>query len=353
MNQLAKKEICEIPEAFYRAGQGPLPGALIRALRAGRFHYGVWLARGSSKNAAMWMSKILWKRSGFGLFHLPFSEAAFRGFPGSLKGALCVAISQSGSTREVLHGIRDCRRLGAQTYGLSNVPSSPLSKACDYATVIGAGEEEGFATKSFAATLVQSWKFAEAVCSGNFEAVRKAGLERLAGTILATNPFARLCEFLERARTVVVLGRGLLSPIACEMATKLKECCVLPSWAMSSEEFLHGAAGLARKKNNAFLFLLDRDENFRDEIRTLRYLAARRADFLVLAPRLPDPGFGKKRICCLPESLRGPVAGLGIITAFYRALLDLSASAGINLDNESFIRSVSPASYRREIPSLA
>lgn len=354
MNLLAKKEIFEIPGAIARAQEGAVPRRMVQTHKKRPFAYGVWLARGSSKNAAMWMSKILWKRAGFGLFHLPFSEAAFRGFRGDLKRALCVAISQSGSTREVLNGVKDCHRLGGKTFGLANVPDSPLGRLCDYAALIGAGEEEGFATKSFVATLIQAWKLAEAMDGTRSGDLHEARLPKMTQAILDDNPLAGLTRHLKNAKTVIVLGRGLLSPIACEVATKLKECCVKPSWAMSGEEFLHGAAGLARAKDTAVIFLIDKDENLASELKTARYLAARRANYVLIGPHGIDLKYwSKKRILTFPGRIRGDAMGVAVITAFYRALLDLSAASGFDLDNESFIRSVSPASYRRQIPSLA
>lgn len=354
MNELVRKELSDIPRILREARAEPLPAGLLSAFHEQKFTHGIWLARGSSKNAAMWMSKVLLQRAAFPLFHLPLSAASLYKLKGDWSGILCAAISKSGSTPEILESAGACRDLGASVYGITSAPGASLVKISAFSACVGDGGEKIFSTKSFVAMLFHAWRLADAIRRPAVRPCEEIGLDRFMEDVLRGNPLKELKGHLARVRSVFVLGRGFLSPIASEMAMKFKEWCVIPAEAVSGEEFLHGLGGFAGQTESLILVLLDDDETLPDQMRTLRYLSERKANVLALCPNaLVSRLSSLARILPLPDKCSGLATGFAMITAFYRSLLDVAESMGLDLDSENFIRSVCPASFRQDIASLS
>ncbi|MHB0869423.1 MAG: SIS domain-containing protein, partial [Chloroflexota bacterium] len=168
------------------------------------------VARGSSDNAALYgkylfgflnrMAVSLAAPSLFTLFHTP----------PDLSRALVIAISQSGQSPDLLEVAQNARSQGAVTVAVTNDPTSPLARLCQWVIPLHAGEERSVAaTKSYTAQLM-----ALAMLSASLAQKPELmeDLKRLPEQVklaLRSEEEARAAaERIEAANRCVVIGRG-------------------------------------------------------------------------------------------------------------------------------------------------
>lgn len=159
------------------------------------------------------------------------------------KNTLVIGVSQSGQAADVLAVIRDAKECGALTVSLTNNEDSPLAKEADYHLFCAAGPEVSIAaTKTFTsqmyllATLCAEWSESEEL---------RGLLARVPGAVadvLDRIP-ARIEEFIggyKELENGIVLGRGVLYPIALEGALKILETNRVRMKGYPISDFHHG-----------------------------------------------------------------------------------------------------------------
>jgi fructoselysine-6-P-deglycase FrlB-like protein len=250
-----RQEIDEQPEALRRTLDAflPLAGELRRLHRDTR--QVLFIARGSSDNAAVYGQYLCSVRAGrLATLASPSVATAYRASI-DLRGVLAVAVSQSGATEEIVATLEWARDCGARTVGVTNVDGSPLAELADLALVTQAGTEVAVpATKTFTAQLAAMAVLALAAADD------QAGLEALRGVpdavaaILEVAPAAAaLAERLTYADTLVVSGRGYAYSTALETALKLKEACYVSAVGLSYADLLHGPIAIVDMNTPALL----------------------------------------------------------------------------------------------------
>jgi glutamine---fructose-6-phosphate transaminase (isomerizing) len=354
INDDLRNELWGLPDAIRAVSDLPLPEALIERIRGGGFDYGLWIARGTSKLAAMWLSMAFFELSDFRVFHLPFSAACRRPRK-DLSRILYFALSESGRTREVLEAVRMGRSRGATSYAMVNAMKSELAADAHYSTNLEAGNDEGFALNSFAAMTAYAVRLADATGGGGRVPpgrIRDAG--DVAARILEANPLRDLIPPLLEARRVMLLGRGLSSPIAGNISLKFREIPLMPCDAKSSEEFLHGYGEAASRNDCLTIVLVTEGEFVESQIKTASHLAGRGSNFVVVCPdRLVSAMPGGIRALSIPAADSPLLSPLSFAVAFYRMMYDLAMEMGIDADNDDIAgRIVSPASFRASFPEL-
>jgi glucosamine--fructose-6-phosphate aminotransferase (isomerizing) len=197
-------------------------------------------ARGSSDHAASYGKYLIETLIGIPVASAAPSVASLYDSPVHARGALVLAISQSGRSADLLATVEAYQAAGAHVAALVNDSDSPLAALADTALPLCAGPELSVAaTKSCIAAM--------------------AGLARLAAKWRGDEGFGRLAEDLPRtielalqldwsavsdllfnARQMFVLGRGYSFGIAQEAALKLKETCAIQAEPFSSAEVRHG-----------------------------------------------------------------------------------------------------------------
>lgn len=281
-------EIAEIPAAaarFLRENAGTLAqiGAAMRALDPALL---VTVARGSSDHAATYLKYAVELTAGLPVASVGPSVASVYGRSLRLERAVCIAISQSGRSPDIVSMLASARASGALTIAITNDPSSPLAQAAEHCLPLLAGVEASVAaTKTFAVSvlaglaLVAEWQD-DAALRHAVQAMPEAFARALA------LDWSVLANRLARAQSAYVLGRGPGFAIAAETALKLKETCALHAEAHSAAEVLHGPAALAR---DAFpvLALAVRDAAQAQLIATAQRLAGQGADVFVTGADLP------------------------------------------------------------------
>jgi glucosamine 6-phosphate synthetase-like amidotransferase/phosphosugar isomerase protein len=295
-------EIAEQPEALRRTFEALVPqiGELKSLARETR--QVLFVARGSSDNAAVY-GQYLCSAHGGRLASLasPSLATVYRADL-DLHGVLAVAVSQSGATEEIVATLDWARRGGARTIAVTNVAGSPLTEVADVALVTQAGQELAVpATKTYTTQLAAMAVLALALNdernrTGPLDADRArdqalggvngpqlpgagppgaeasgggslgawvggtAGVEALqripaaVAAMLDVAPAAEaLAGRLTYADTLVVSGRGYAYSTALELALKLKEACYVTAIGLSYADLVHGPIAIVDAQTPALL----------------------------------------------------------------------------------------------------
>jgi glutamine---fructose-6-phosphate transaminase (isomerizing) len=200
----------------------------------------VTCARGSSDHAAGFFKYLVEILLGIPCCSIGASVVSIYGARLKLKNAVCVTISQSGKSPDIVALQEAARDAGAFTIALVNMEDSPAATSADICLPLSAGSEVSVAaTKSFVASLAAAAALvADWANEGDMRnAVRNMPevLRRAAGI-----DWPEAINVASKADSLYVLGRGPALPIAQETALKLKETCAIHAEAFSTAEVMHG-----------------------------------------------------------------------------------------------------------------
>jgi glucosamine--fructose-6-phosphate aminotransferase (isomerizing) len=197
-------------------------------------------ARGSSDNAAGYFKYLCEIVTGVPCASVGASVVSVYG--GRLKAGagLCITISQSGRSPDIVAMQEAAKASGAISVAIVNVEDSPAARNADICLALHAGEERSVAaTKTFIASCVAT---AAIVAHWSGDRALLSAVARLPETLedaagLAWDGFT---DFARDAASLYVLGRGPAYPMAQETALKLKETCAIHAEAYSVAEVMHG-----------------------------------------------------------------------------------------------------------------
>jgi glucosamine--fructose-6-phosphate aminotransferase (isomerizing) len=239
-------EAAEAPAAIARM----LAENAERCAELGRFLRGqppqmvLTCGRGSSDNAATFAKYLIETRTGTPVVSAAPSTASVYGVEPRLGRALCLAISQSGASPDLLALVDAIAGAGASVAALVNAEGSPLAGRADWLLPLHAGPETSIAaTKSYIASLAGVVQIVTAWA----EAADLSRELEMVPALLAQSwerDWSALVNGLLHARGLYVLGRGLGLGVAQEAALKFKETCGLHAEAFSSAEVRHGPMAL-------------------------------------------------------------------------------------------------------------
>lgn len=214
--------------------------ALGARLRAAPPAVVVTCARGSSDHASTYGKYLIETYLGVPVASAAPSVASVYQAPAAAGRALCIAISQSGRSSDLLSTVAAQQDAGGHVVVLVNDIDSPLAKMADTLVPLSAGVERSVAaTKSYItalaalAALVAAWREDET-------------LQEAVAQLPKTLPRAWALDWtqaeamLRPATNLFVIGRGLGLGIAQESALKLKETSGLHAEAFSAAEVRHG-----------------------------------------------------------------------------------------------------------------
>ena len=194
----------------------------------------VTLGRGSSDHAATFARYLVETRLGVMTASMPPSVSSVYEVASGMEDTLCLVISQSGRSPDILAAAEAARTAGALVVALVNDAESPLAQIAEVTAPLLAGPELSVAaTKSYIAALSTVVQLA-AHWSGDAELLKAlGGLPALLDEAWTLDWSAAIAP-LKDARSLYVLGRGLGFGIAEEAALKLKETCGLHAEAFSA-----------------------------------------------------------------------------------------------------------------------
>ncbi len=241
-----RREIDEIPEAVGRLIEGFSAGAeaVGAVLRARDPAIVVTVARGSSDHAAAFLKYAIELKAGRPVASIGPSIASIYRAPLALDTALCLSVSQSGRSPDIVAMQDAAKRGGALTVALTNAPGSPLASGSDHSVDIRAGSELGVAaTKTYVNSIVAGLMIL-AAWTGDED--MSEALQRLPAQMAraVTLDWSALAEDVEGEPSLFILGRGPALAIAHEAALKFKETCNQHAEAYSAAEVLHGPVSM-------------------------------------------------------------------------------------------------------------
>jgi len=293
----------------------------------------ITVARGSSDHAANYAKYLFETHTG--TFTASTGPSIFSVYesPMNFAGCLCLLISQSGASPDLLLAAAAARKGGAYVVALVNVADSPLAGLADEVVELHAGAENSVAaTKSFIASisavihLTTAWKK---------DAALETALHQAPGMLQQAwncdwNP---ALEPISSSKSLYVLGRGLGLGVAREAALKFKEVCAMHAEAFSSAEVLHGPVTIA-KADFPVLVLAQNDQTLAG-IRDLTNELAGRGTRLITAGLNCDGAIN------LPTPSSHPVIEPMLrIQSFYRLANALSLRVGLNPDSPPYLKKV-------------
>jgi glutamine---fructose-6-phosphate transaminase (isomerizing) len=322
------QEAAEAP-AVVRAQLGanaPLIGELAARLRRSPPSAVVTLGRGSSDHAATFARYLIETRLGVMTASAPPSVTSVYDAAPALRGALCLAISQSGRSPDILAAAQAARDAGALVVALVNDAASPLAELAEVAAPLLAGPELSVAaTKSYIAALSAVVQLA-ALWSGDAQLLAAlAELPELLERAWALDWSAAVGP-LKDARSLYVLGRGLGFGVAEEAALKLKETCGLHAEAFSAAEVRHGPMALVGPGFPVLAFA--QGDETREGVEAATAAAAAQG-----APVLKAGGGAQAGVTSLPTEAACPVLEpIAYALSFYRLANAVALARGLDPD---------------------
>ena len=259
-----RAEIEQQPDALRATLEALLPRVGEAAALARDTRQVLFIARGTSDNAAVYGSYLTQVRAGrLATLASPSVATTYR-VRLDLSGVLAVALSQSGRTEEIVDTMAWAADCGARTLAITNGADSPLADQADLAFVTAAGVEQAVpATKTFTTQLAALAVLglgltadAEGATGGQtpLDAEELLTVPDEVERLLA-NPghLTPLIEGLAAVEGAVVSGRGYASAAALELALKLKEACYLHAMGLSFADLLHGPIAVVDERTPAVI----------------------------------------------------------------------------------------------------
>lgn len=244
-------EIFEQPErlANLLVSQKQTVSEIARAIKSRDIHYVFLTARGTSDNAGRYANYLLGAQNGLPLALATPSLFTYYQHPPRLKGALVVAVSQSGKSPDIISVLDEARRQGCLTLAITNVPTSPLAQSADLVLDIQAGPELAVAaTKTYSSELLSIAMLSAALADLPALWDELARVPDWTAQVLHLNEkIACMAQRYRYMRQCVVLGRGYNYATAFEWALKLKELTYTVAEPYSSADFLHGPIAMIER----------------------------------------------------------------------------------------------------------
>jgi glutamine---fructose-6-phosphate transaminase (isomerizing) len=305
-------------------------GALLREMKPLAV---VTCARGSSDNAATFAKYLIESRAKVLTSSAAPSLSSLYEAQPDLRGVVCLAISQSGKSPDLLASVEAAKRGGALVIALCNSTDSPLAGLADHLVPLCAGVETSVAaTKSYIASLsavlhlVASWTGDQQLLDALLQSPEQ--LEQAWAL-----DWSEAVPALQEVTNLYVVGRGFGLGIAQEVALKLKETCGLHAEAFSAAEVKHGPMALVRR--GFPVLMLSQDDESRAGIAQLAN------DFVLRGAQVLTAGIQIERALSLPTIAADPaIEPMLMIQSFYRMATALACARGFNPDKPPHLNKV-------------
>jgi glucosamine--fructose-6-phosphate aminotransferase (isomerizing) len=240
--EIMSREIAEQPAVLDRIlteGLSHIREVAAR-IKAAQPRFVLLTARGTSDNAAYYAKYLM--EIGLGLpvgLTSMSTTTAYHARP-DLTDVLCVTVSQSGGSPDLVAYTEMAKERGGLTLAVTNVAGSPVNQASELDLDVLAGPELALpATKTYTAELLTLWLLVDALRGGDGSTAK--GLPDLAASVLERDTeVAELAQRYRFASRLVITSRGYGYATAREAALKIMETSYLPAHAFSGADLLHG-----------------------------------------------------------------------------------------------------------------
>ncbi len=305
-------------------------GTLLREMRPRAV---VTCARGSSDNAATFAKYLIESHAKVLTSSAAPSLSSLYEAQPDLRGAVFLAVSQSGKSPDLLASVAAAKRGGALVIALCNVTDSPLAALADHMVPLCAGIEMSVAaTKSY---IVSLSAVVHLVASWTADQQLLGALQRSPDQLDQAwrLDWSSAIPALQRATSMYVVARGFGLGIAQEVALKLKETCGLHAEAFSAAEVKHGPMALVRL-GFPVLMLSQNDESRAG-------IVALANDFVAHGAEVLAAGIEVEHALPLPTIAADPaIEPLLMIQTFYRMASELAFARGFDPDKPPHLNKV-------------
>jgi glucosamine--fructose-6-phosphate aminotransferase (isomerizing) len=292
------------------------------------------LGRGSSDNVATFARYLIETRLGvMTASSSPSVSSIYEAAPG-MDDTLCLVISQSGRSPDLLAAAQAAAAAGAQVIALVNAEGSPLAALAHHTIPLRAGPELSVAaTKSFIAGLAA---VAQLVALWSEDDEFRTALTALPDQLEQAwvQDWSAAVAPLRGAEHLYVVARGVGFAIAQEAALKFKETCGLHAEAFSAAEIRHGPMALV---GPSFPVLAFTQGDATGEGVEAAVAAFTRQG----APVIQVGGAASAGVVSLPSVAAHPaLEPIGQIQSFYRLADGLARVRGFDPDRPSHLAKV-------------
>lgn len=167
----------------------------------------------------------------------------------------CIFVSQSGETADSMMALQYCLDRGALTVGVVNSVGSSMSRQTHCGVHINAGPEIGVAsTKAYTSQYIALVMVALSLSNDSIsKKARHAEIiqglkkvpEQIKRVLKLEDKIKKLCnDFLDKQKSLLLLGRGFQFATALEGALKIKEISYMHSEGVLAGELKHGVLAL-------------------------------------------------------------------------------------------------------------
>ncbi|WP_332897178.1 glutamine--fructose-6-phosphate transaminase (isomerizing) [Haladaptatus sp. CMSO5] len=265
-----------------------------------------FVACGTSYHAAMYGAELFREA---GIPAQAFLASEFTTSPPPAGDDLVIGVTQSGETADTLSALREAKRRGATTLGVTNVIGSTVSRECDHVFYIRAGPEIGVAaSKTFASQLAAMTLLVMATAPVKSSTKRDIieafrDLPSAVQAILDEAPLTEAIaeEYLD-ADAYFFIGRGLNFPVALEGALKMKEITYKHAEGFAAGELKHGPLALVSNKTPVIAIVTGDDEIARKTIGNVKEVEARDAPVIAVTDGQSDVERYADHVIRIPES---------------------------------------------------
>lgn len=336
MASLMAAEVQEIPAAVARLLDQGMPAirAAAEAARELDPAFIATVARGSSDHVCTYLKYVAELELGLPVASIGPSVASIYGARLKLAGSLCIGVSQSGQSPDIVELARAARAGGALTVAITNHAQSPLALASDATLALHAGAERSVAaTKTFVTSAVAGLAL---LAHWRNDPVLMKAISDLPETLAQAVrlDWSELGHALRWSDSLYTLGRGPVWAISNEAALKFKEVCLIHAESYSSAEVLHGPVSIVGAGFPVLAFAAaDAAEasitGIADEIAAKGAQVFVTSDKAGRATRLPVVRTG--------HGLTDPLA---LVATFYAMVEQLAVSRGIDPDTPRHLKKV-------------
>ena len=257
---------------------------------------------------------------------------------------LIVAISQSGETMDTLMATRFAKEHGARVMAICNTQGATLARESDAVIYTHAGPEVAVAsTKALTAQMTAVYLLALFLAQGR-NSLSQSELSGLGKELLklpakvtevlgSLSEVAALAKKMEKARTVLFLGRNVGFPVAMEGALKLKELAYIHAEGFAAGELKHGPIALIEQDQPVIVILPSPSDPLHPKvISNIQEIKARGATVIAIAEQ-GDSEASKyaENVWYVPETnwLMAPVLTVIPLQAF---AMELANAKGLDVD---------------------
>jgi glucosamine--fructose-6-phosphate aminotransferase (isomerizing) len=294
----------------------------------------VTFGRGSSDHAATFLRYLIETRLGVMTASASPSVSSVYDVALGMEGMLCLVISQSGRSPDLLAAARAASEAGAFVVALVNDEASPLAAQADLTIPLLAGRELSVAaTKSYIAALTASAQLVAFWLQDAALIDALDGLPELLADAWAQD-WSPARTRLVSASNLYVLGRGIGFGVAQEAALKFKETCGLHAEAFSAAELRHGPMALVGA-DFPILAFTQNDETLSGVESALAACVAQGAAVMKAG------GSEQAGVCRLPAPSAHPVLEpIAFVQSFYRMACELAVARGFDPDRPPHLSKV-------------